>query len=386
MKSLIQRFIIQEYFGGIVLVFTALIALIIVNSPWQNLYILLLSQKISFHLGPYGLSKSFLMCVNEGLMSLFFLLVGLELKRELIEGELNTRSKAILPVIGAIGGMLIPSLIFAAFNRHDPLALRGWAIPSATDIAFALAVLSLFSKRIPLSVKIFLTALAILDDLGAIIIIAVFYSKTLSTIALSLAGLCCFTLVVFNRCNITRFLPYALVGFVLWLCVLKSGVHATLAGVVVALAYPLYDKQHTQRNLSHAVEAKLLPWVNYIILPIFAFANAGVPLNRLPSNFLIQTIPLGTILGLFIGKQIGVFGSCWLAVKLKLAALPESMQWKHLYAAALLCGVGFTMSLFIGSLAYEGLSQDYMEMVRASVLIGSTLSAIAGGFFIVTFI
>jgi NhaA family Na+:H+ antiporter len=383
MIRFVKRFIDQEYFGGLVLVFTAILALIVVNSPLQSLYLQFFSLKFGIHVGNYFLSKPLIMWINEGLMTIFFLLVGIEIKRELFEGELNTLNKAILPLIGAIGGMAIPSLIFAFINWHDPIGLRGWAIPSATDIAFALAVLSLFSKRIPMSLKIFLTALAIMDDLGAIIIIAVFYSNELSLLALMLAGICIIALFILNRANVVRFTPYAVIGFVMWVCVLKSGVHATLTGVVLAFAYPLRDHHNPEKALSHHIESILLPWVNYLVLPLFAFANAGIPLSTIQPGVFLKSVPLGTILGLFLGKQIGVFGSCWLAVKMKIANLPANTSWQHLYAVAILCGIGFTMSLFIGGLAYDGLSASYMEMVRLGVLAASLLSAIVGGLFII---
>lgn len=383
MIPFVKRFIQQEYFGGVVLIFTAFLALVVVNSPLQTLYFQLLSLKIGVHIDHYFLSKSLLMWIDEGLMTIFFLLVGIEIKRELFEGELNSIHKAILPVIGAIGGMIVPSLIFAGINWHDSIALRGWAIPSATDIAFALAILTIFSKRIPLPIKIFLTALAIMDDLGAIVIIALFYSTELSWLALMLAAVCVVLLVILNRCHVTRFTPYAIIALVMWVCVLKSGVHATLTGVALAFAYPLRDRRNPDIALSHKIEHALLPWVNYVVLPVFAFANAGIPLSTIEPGILTKSIPLGTILGLFIGKQIGVFGSCWLAVKMKFARLPEAVSWKHLYAVSILCGIGFTMSLFIGGLAYDGYAAHYMEMVRFSVLVASFLSAVIGALFII---
>ncbi|NNM58642.1 MAG: Na+/H+ antiporter NhaA [Legionellales bacterium] len=372
----IQRFIDQSYFGSLVLIALALLALITVNSPLESFYVHALSLKMGFHVGSYILSKPMLMWINDGLMTIFFLLVGIEIKRELLEGELNSFNKAILPIIAAFGGMLVPSLIFVAINWHQPVALRGWAIPSATDIAFALGVLCLLSKRIPASLKIFLTALAIIDDLGAIVIIALFYSNELSWVALALAACCVVILFLLNYLNVVRFGPYLLVGVIMWFCVLQSGVHATLTGVILAFAYPLRDRDNPQSMPSHHIELKLLPWVNYFILPLFAFANAGVPLNTVALSSFTESVPLGTILGLFIGKQVGVFTSCWIAVKLKWASLPLHATWRHLYVVAILAGIGFTMSLFIGTLAYDGLSVQYIEMVRLGVLVGSFLSAI----------
>lgn len=378
MTRYIKQFIEQAYFSGFLLFFAAILALAMVNSPFEASYIHFLSFKIGVHIGDESLVKPMLLWINDGLMTIFFLLVGLEIKRELLEGELNSFNQAILPVIGAIGGMLIPSLIFVAFNFHDATALRGWAIPSATDIAFALGVLSIFSTRIPLSLKVFLTALAIIDDLGAILIIAIFYSNELSWMALAFAGAGAVALVILNRCHVTRFLPYLLIGIFMWVCVLHSGVHATLTGVIVALAYPLKDARNPQRSPSHALETALLPWVSYLVLPLFAFANAGLPLNAAILSSVIKSIPLGTIVGLFIGKQVGIFGSCWLAIKMKWAHLPKNANWQQFYAVTVLAGIGFTMSLFIGTLAYEGLSVQYIEMVRLGVLIGSLLSAILG--------
>ncbi|MBY0544920.1 MAG: Na+/H+ antiporter NhaA [Gammaproteobacteria bacterium] len=378
MTRYIKHFIDQTYFSGFILFFAAILALGMVNSPLQSFYIHFLSFKMGVHIGDISLTKPVLMWINEGLMTIFFLLVGLEIKRELFEGELNSFNKAILPVIGAIGGMLIPSLIFVALNFHDATALRGWAIPSATDIAFALGVLSLFSTRIPLSLKVFLTALAIIDDLGAILIIAVFYSNELSFIALALAGMGVIALVVLNRCHVTRFTPYLMIGIFMWVCVLHSGVHATLTGVIVALAYPLKDPKNPQRSPSHAIETALLPWANYLVLPLFAFANAGLPLNPAVLTSVVKSIPLGTILGLFIGKQLGVFGCCWIAIKMKWTHLPKDASWRQFYAVTVLAGIGFTMSLFIGTLAYDGLSAQYIEMVRLGVLVGSLFSAVLG--------
>jgi NhaA family Na+:H+ antiporter len=317
-------------------------------------------------------------------MAIFFLLVGIEIKRELVEGELNTVKKAALPFIAAVGGMLVPSLIFVALNWHNSIALRGWAIPSATDIAFALGVLAIFSSRIPFSLKVFLAALAILDDLGAIIIIAIFYTSDLSWISLALAGLCVLGLIGLNRKNITNFVPYAFIGFLLWICVLESGVHATLAGVILALTYPLRDTKNPKKALSHEVESNLMPWVTFGILPLFAFANAGVPLHNMQLTTILGMIPLGIIAGLFLGKQVGVFGACWLAIRFKIASLPKGATWCQIYAVAVLCGIGFTMSLFIGTLAYEQLGLHYAEVVRLGVLFGSLLSVILGSIVILT--
>jgi NhaA family Na+:H+ antiporter len=385
MIRFIQRFIQQEYTSGMILVGAAILAMIAVNSSFDTRYIHFLNTTISFHVGNVTLQKTILHWINDGLMAIFFLLVGIEIKRELVEGELNTVAKATLPVVAAIGGMIIPSVIFMLLNWRDPIAIHGWAIPSATDIAFALAVLAIFSSRIPFALKIFLTALAILDDLGAIIIIAVFYTSSLSWFSLSLGGLCIAALIMLNRRNVTSFIPYAFLGFILWLCVLQSGVHATLAGVILALTYPLRDTKNPKIALSHEVESTLMPWVNYVILPLFAFANAGVPLKGMQISTLSNTVPLGIILGLFLGKQLGVFGACWLAIRCKIATLPSEVTWRQMYAVAILCGIGFTMSLFIGTLAYEGHGLQYAEFVRIGVLIGSLLSVLLGSLFILLF-
>ncbi len=385
MIQFIKKFIDQEYVSGLILILAALAAMIAVNSPLEAGYIDFLHTQFSLHFGTFNLQKSVLHWINDGLMAIFFLLVGIEIKRELLEGELKTLNKALLPIIAAVGGMIVPSLIFVSFNYHDALALRGWAIPSATDIAFALGILALFSSRIPFSVKVFLMALAILDDLGAIIIIALFYTSTLSWISLGLAAVLVVGLVTLNRNNVTSFTPYALLGFFLWLCVLQSGVHATLAGVILALTYPIRDTKHPKIHLAHDVEIALIPWVNYAVLPLFAFANAGIPFDTVTTSVLFSSIPIGIMLGLFIGKPIGVLGACWIAIRSNLCKLPAEMSWKHLYAVALLCGVGFTMSLFIGTLAYENKGLYYAEVVRLGVLLGSLLSAIAGSLYILCY-
>lgn len=382
MIRFIQKFIAQEFAGGVLLFIAAVLAMVVVNSPFESYYIHFLELPASVQIGAAALNKPLLLWINDGLMAVFFFLVGVEIKRELFEGELNSWNKAILPLVAALGGMLVPSLIFAAINHHDAVALRGWAIPSATDIAFALAVLGVFSSRIPFSLKIFLTALAILDDLGAIVIIAIFYTDELSWLSLLLGGICTAALFILNRLNVTKFAPYGIIGIILWVCVLKSGVHATLAGVILAFAYPLRDKKMPHIALSHQLESSLLPWVNYAILPLFAFANAGIPFDNVRLSTIVETIPLGIMLGLFLGKQVGILGACWLAIKTKLASMPEAASWRHLYAVALICGIGFTMSLFIGSLAYDGRGLHYVEVVRIGVVLGSVLSAVIGSLFI----
>lgn len=374
----IANFIKWETSAGIILVLMAVLAMIISNSPLFDYYQQFLVTKLTFSYGEFGLSKSLNLWINDGLMAVFFLLVGLEIKRELIEGELNTPAKAMLPCIAALGGMLIPSLIYAYVNWGDPVAIRGWAIPAATDIAFALGLLSLLGKRVPTSLKVLLTAIAIIDDLGAIVIIAIFYTEHLSyTLLISAFGLVGL-LFYFNYKGIDRFFPYAFVGTILWVLVLKSGVHATLAGVAIAFAYPIRSKKNPEYSPLRNLENALHPWIAYGVLPIFAFANAGVPLTGFTMRSLLEPIPLGIALGLFFGKQIGICFFSWVSIKLKLATLPQGASWAQLYGIAVLCGIGFTMSLFIGSLAFTEQGVHYSGLLRIGVLAGSTISGIIG--------
>jgi NhaA family Na+:H+ antiporter len=310
-------------------------------------------------------------------MAVFFFLVGLELKREVLEGDLASRDQIILPGIAAVGGMAAPALIYIVFNIGDDEAMRGWAIPAATDIAFALGILALLGSRVPVTLKIFLTALAIIDDLGAIVIIAIFYTVDLSVISLALAAIALIALALMNLLGVKRIAPYMLVGVVLWVCVLKSGVHATLAGVALAMAIPLRvdeggDRPPPLRRLEHALH----PWVAFFVLPVFGFANAGVTLSDIRLDWLVQPIPLGVALGLFVGKQIGVFGGVWLAVKVGVARLPEGSNWMMVYGVCLLTGIGFTMSLFIGGLAFDDVA--HVTFVKIGVLLGSIVSGVAG--------
>ncbi len=378
MLHAINRFIKLESSGGILLVIFAILALILANSPLSSYYTYFFQAVFTISFDGVGLSKPLVLWINDGLMAIFFLLVGLEIKREFLEGELNTKEKALLPGIAAFGGMAAPALVYAVLNWGDSIAMRGWAIPTATDIAFALGVLSLLGKRVPSSLKVFLTALAILDDLGAILIIALFYTSDLSLLSIGLATLCLAILILFNHIGIVRFTPYALVGAVMWVCVLKSGVHATLAGVAIAWTYPLRDKRKVGHSPGKVLEDTLHPWVAFLILPLFAFANAGVPFAGMTLKTLIEPIPLGIILGLFLGKQIGIFGASWVAVKLGLTRLPESSNWRAIYGVSLLCGIGFTMSLFIGSLAFAGFGDYYSAILRLGVLVGSVLSGVLG--------
>lgn len=352
--------------------------MLLVNSAPAYLYDALLETPFEVRLGSLEVAKPLLLWINDGLMAIFFLLIGLEVKREILDGQLSSPSQVALPGIGAVGGIVVPVLIYVWLNRADPVALNGWAIPAATDIAFALGILSLFGERVPVSLKVFLLTLAILDDLSAIVIIAIFFTSDLSMLALVLAGLMLIVLFVLNRLGVTRIAAYALVGVALWVLVLKSGVHATLAGVALAFAIPLRARDAEGHSPLRHLEHTLHPWVAFGIMPIFAFANAGVPLAGVSLSTLVQPVPLGIAAGLFVGKQVGVFGFSWLAVKLGLARLPNEVSWSGLYGTAILCGIGFTMSLFIGSLAFEHGGPDYGTPVRLGILTGTLLSAVLG--------
>jgi NhaA family Na+:H+ antiporter len=357
-------------------------ALVVANSGLSDWYEQLLAVKAKISVGDFAIAKPILLWINDGFMAVFFFLVGLELKREVMAGELSDKKKVVLPLLAALGGIVLPATIYALINRDDPAALRGWAIPAATDIAFALGVLALLGSRVPVTLKIFLASIAVIDDLAAIIIIAVFYTSELSVGSLLLAVLFLSWLFILNRMGITAKTPYLLLAIALWVAVLKSGVHATLAGVAVAafIPYrPVKGAPEGSETLVEQLEHQIQPWVAYGILPIFAFANAGVPLAGLTLASLFEPVPLGIALGLFLGKQLGVFGASWLAVKSGIASLPDGANWRHVYGVALLCGIGFTMSLFIGSLAFEqtgGTGDAFDE--RLGILAGSFLSAIAG--------
>ena len=325
----------------------------------------------------FEIAKPLLLWINDGLMALFFLLVGLELKREFLEGDLSQPGQITLPAIGAVGGMLVPASIYAALNYQDPAAINGWAIPTATDIAFALGILSIIGSRVPLQLKVFLTSLAIFDDLGAIIVIALFYTEQLSVTSLVVAAVVIAILFTMNRRGVTSTSHYLFFGIILWVAVLKSGVHATLAGVALALFIPLHGKKDKRSPLK-SLEHNLHEMVAFIILPVFAFANAGINLSGVGLEQVLSPVPLGIVLGLFIGKQIGVFGFCWVMIKLGFAKLPEAMNWRLLYGASLLCGVGFTMSLFIGSLAFEQTGDNLIFQDRLGIIIGSLISGVLG--------
>jgi len=380
--KVIREFIRLESAGGILLFGAAVLALIVSNSPFAHYYNHILDLRLGIHLGAFQLDKPLILWINDGFMAVFFLLVGLEIKREIIAGELSSLAQTALPGIAAIGGMLVPALIYVVASHEDLIALHGWAIPTATDIAFALGILTLLGSRIPPALKVFLTALAIFDDIGAIVIIAIFYSKKISLLSLSLALACIFILFILNRARVKRISPYIIVGVIMWVCVLKSGVHATLAGVVLAFMIPMYGHNPKQPSPLKHLEHKLHPWVAFLILPVFSFANAGVSFHGFGLNTFLNPVTLGIVLGLFLGKQIGVFGATWLAIKMKWAKMPTGGNWRNLYGIAVLCGVGFTMSLFIGSLAFNEVGTQYDMLVRCGVIGGSLASGLLGYLFL----
>ncbi|RPJ66905.1 MAG: Na+/H+ antiporter NhaA [Acidobacteria bacterium] len=374
----IREFLRMEASGGIILVAAAGVALLWANSPAGSWYEAILETPVAVQVGAGKLAKPLLLWINDGLMAIFFLLVGMEIKREVLQGELSSAAKAALPAVAAVGGMAAPAAIYLLLNAGDPEALRGWAIPAATDIAFAVGVLALLGGHAPASLKIFLLALAILDDLGAIVVIAAFYTADLSLAALALAAAGIVGLVVLNVAGVQRLGGYILLGAFLWVCVLKSGVHATLAGVVTAFAIPLSGRPGEPDDLSplNRLEHALHPWVAFGILPLFAFANAGVSLDGMSLGSIAEPVPFGIAAGLFVGKQVGVMLATWFAVRLGVGALPEGASWTQFYGMALLTGIGFTMSLFIGTLAFQ--TEHQAAAVRIGVIGGSLLSALAG--------
>ncbi len=376
--SFINQFLRLESAGGILLFIAAILAIILANSPFYDQYELLLSTPVEVKVGALEIAKPLLLWINDGLMAIFFFLVGLELKREVLEGELSDKKNIMLPAVGAIGGMLVPALIYLYFNHNDPIAIKGWAIPAATDIAFALGVLSLLGSKVPTSLKIFLTSLAIFDDIGAIIIIALFYTSNISAQAILFAGLCIPILFALNRFNVCHKSPYILIGVIMWVATLKSGVHATLAGVIIAMFIPMRSKDEPQISPLRTIEHDLHQIVAFAILPIFAFANAGINLSGVGIEQLTHSVPIGITLGLFLGKIIGIFGLCWIAIKIGLIQLPNSMRIPHLLGTSALCGIGFTMSLFIGSLAFEETGVNLLFDERLGIIIGSLLSGITG--------
>lgn len=369
MTDMIRDFFKLESAGGIILVIAAVVAMTIANSPLNDVY-----QGV---LHSYVMGMSVSHWINDGLMAVFFLLIGLEVKRELLEGALKSRETAIFPAIAAVGGMLAPALIYVLFNAGDPEAIQGWAIPAATDIAFALGIMALLGKRVPVSLKAFLLALAIIDDLGVVVIIALFYTSDLSTMALVVGFIMTAVLFVMNAKHVTKISLYTVVGLILWVAVLKSGVHATLAGVVIGFAIPLKGKAGEHSPLKH-MEHALHPYVAFAILPLFAFANAGISLDGVSMSGLASTLPLGVALGLLVGKPLGIFSFSVAAVKLGVAKLPEGINFKHIFAVSILCGIGFTMSIFISSLAFGSAHADYDTYARLGILMGSTTAAILG--------
>ena len=367
-----------ESASGLVLLFAAVIALVISNSVYGSTYFNILQKYITVGFGSFSLKLSVLHWINDVLMTIFFFLVSLEIKREMVQGELSNPKQAMLPIIGAVGGMLIPAAIYILINLDSPDTLKGWAIPSATDIAFSLGVLSLLGKRVPISLKIFLTALAIIDDLGAIVIIAFFYSGNIQTFYLLLMLLAVVALFALNRFNIRIFTPYLLIGVLLWDFTHNSGIHATISGVLLALLIP-HDKKNSSKSLLLKLEHGISKYVAFGIMPLFAFANAGVSLEGISFNALLNPVPLGIVCGLFFGKQIGVFLFSYISVKLNFAEKPSNSNWLSLYAVSILTGIGFTMSLFVGNLAFAD-SDNYIDGVKIGVLVGSLLSTLAGYF------
>ncbi|MDD1017200.1 Na+/H+ antiporter NhaA [Pseudomonas rubra] len=377
LRSTFTRFFQLEAASGLLLIAAAALALIINNSPLSYLYNGLLDVPVVAQIGALKIAKPLLLWINDGLMALFFLLIGLEVKREVVDGQLSKPSQIVLPGAAAIGGMVVPALIYWFLNKDNPAAVAGWAIPMATDIAFALGVLALLGKRVPVSLKLFLMTLAIIDDLGAIIVIALFYSGTLSSLSLGLAAACLLVLIAMNRMGVVKLGPYMVVGLILWVCVLKSGVHATLAGVTLALCIPLRTKNAEPSPLL-SLEHALHPWVAYGILPLFAFANAGVSLTGVTLESFTHHVPMGIAVGLLLGKTLGVFGFAWVMIKAGMAALPAGANWGQVLGVAILCGIGFTMSLFVGSLAFVPGSSEYAGMDRMGILTGSILAALIG--------
>ena len=377
--DLIEEFIKKESASGMLLIFATILALIFSNTMLSPLYASFLHIPVEIRVGALHLDKSLYHWVNDGLMAIFFLLIGLEVKREILEGHLSSLRQITLPGFAAVGGMIVPAGIYLILNQNNPIAIRGWAIPTATDIAFALGVLSLLGNRVPISLKIFLLALAIIDDLGAIVIIALFYTAELSTLSIAAAFVSLLVLITLNVFGVSKKAAYFIVGTILWISVLKSGVHATLAGVALAFTIPLRVKDEDGQSISplKEIEHNLHFWVAFFILPLFAFVNAGVNINNISLAQMSGSVPLGIMLGLFFGKQLGVFGFSWIAIKLKLAELPEGSNWTQLYGVSVLTGIGFTMSLFIVSLAFED-DSIFQYTDKLAILAGSFLSAIVG--------
>lgn len=377
--NFLEEFIKKESSSGILLIFVTILALTLKNSMFSEFYASFLRTPVEIRFADLHIAKPLLLWINDGLMAIFFLLIGLEVKREFLEGQLSTPSQIALPGIAAIGGMVVPAFFYAYINWGDETAMRGWAIPTATDIAFALGILALLGKRVPLSLKIFLMALAIIDDLGAIVIIALFYTVELSTLSIAIAASALTVLVIMNFFGVVKKAAYIVVGVVLWVSVLKSGVHATLAGVALAFTIPLNckSKEGVSCSLSKEMEKDLHFWVAFFILPLFAFVNAGIDLRDVSLDQMTAGVPLGIMAGLFLGKQIGVFGFSWVAIKLGLAKIPENSNWLQLYGVSVLTGIGFTMSLFVDSLAFTD-GNLYQQADKLAVLAASFAAGLAG--------
>jgi len=374
----LREFIALESAGGILLAIAAAAALTLANSPLAFLYDAFLDTPVEVRVGALQIAKPLLLWINDGLMALFFFLVGLEIKREVLEGELSDPRQVVLPAVAAVGGMAVPAVIYAAINAGNPLTLAGWAIPAATDIAFALGVLSLLGRRVPVGLKVFLLTLAILDDLGAIVIIAIFYAGNLAPVSLGIAAAALLALFALNRSGVARLVPYLFVGLLLWVSVLKSGVHATLAGVALAFFIPLRVRGSESRSPLRRLEHDLHAPVAFAILPLFAFANAGISLKGVTAAAFLEPVPLGIAAGLLAGKAIGVFLASWLTVRLGFARLPQGADWGSIFGVSVLCGIGFTMSLFIAGLAFEGAGSEYVVQTRLGILFGSLASAVIG--------
>ena len=379
--QLIQRFLKLESAGGILLLFSAAVAMLLANSPLSSQYNDFLNLPVSLQIGSFSINKTLIHWINDGFMAVFFVLVGMEVKKELLEGALSSYQQAIFPAIAAVGGMIVPALVYWFIAKQDPSLANGWAIPMATDIAFALGIMALLSKQVPLPLKIFLLALAIIDDLGAIVVIALFFSHELSVQALIFSGISILTLVLLNRFRVSALCAYMVVGAILWASVLKSGVHATLAGVIIGFCIPLKGKKG-ERPL-HDFEHILAPWSSFVILPLFAFANAGVSFDGIDVGMISSPLLLAIACGLIIGKPVGVFGFSYISVKLGLAKLPDGINFKQIFAVAVLCGIGFTMSMFLASLAFDAdAGESVNTLSRLGILLGSTISATFGYLFL----
>ncbi len=376
--SLVQKFLRLETAGGFLLMGALLLAILAENSSFKPFYDLLLNTPVELRIGGLELAKPLLLWINDALMAVFFFLVGLELKREVLTGQLSSPSKIVLPTLAAIAGIAVPAIIYTAVNYGDVDAMRGWAIPTATDIAFALGILALLGSRVPSALKLFLLAVAIIDDIGAIVIIAIFYSGDLSFEMFAIAGVAIAMLAFLNWRGVRSATPYMLVGVILWVAVLKSGIHATLAGIVLAMFIPLKGAPEDEEPLLERLEHDLHATVAFIILPVFAFANAGINLSGLKLADLAAPVPMGIALGLIVGKQLGIFSIIWLAVKTGMAKLPDGVSWMQMYGLSLLCGIGFTMSLFIASLAFEQTTPGFVANDRLGIVFGSLVSAVLG--------